>query len=383
MRALLLFLIFSSTFSSSQVIKDSILGKPKFVKENVIFLDNSGPYTFMNGDDEYGHATKMTPENLRKSMEGSWFETYFCRYTNNETYYNRNRKIVKEIWYYRSGDTVDLYNYQYDHLNRLTIKKSQNRYSDIASHYFYEKDNKTPKFAESYYKRKNVIEKFIVNYESYEPLFVTEFDSITKTDSIFAITNDIWKKVGERSYTEGKDSIYHKKLSRVKIYNNDFKTIEEKFFDYKSDYQNKKISLNGHYKYEYDGFRNLVKQTGFKNGKISSSVVFENGKKVREEEINDNGTTQSTVYIYTKDQKLERQTMYYNDKIIFERSFKYKGNYITNMTYLNKIGMEDKNIVPKLITFKYKFDKQKNWIEMIKNVDGKDLYKWVREIEYY
>ncbi|WP_336702476.1 hypothetical protein [Chryseobacterium indologenes] len=383
MRSLLLFLIFSSIFSSSQVIKDSILGKPKFVKENVIFLDNSGPYTFMKGDDEYGHATKMTPENLRKSMEDSWFETYFCRYTNNETYYNRNQKIVKEIWYYRSGDTVDLYNYQYDHLNRLTIKKSQNRYSDIASHYFYEKDNKTPKFAESYYKRKNVIEKFTFNYESYEPLFVTEFDSITKTDSIFAITNDIWKKVGERSYTEGKDSIYHKKLSRVKIYNNDFKIIEEKFFDYKSDYQNKKISLNGHYKYEYDEFRNLVKQTGFKNGKISSSVVFENGKKVREEDINDNGTTQSTVYIYTKDQKLERQTMYYNDKIIFERSFKYKGNYITNMTYLNKIGMEDKNIVPKLITFKYKFDKQKNWIETIKNVDGKDLYKWVREIEYY
>ena len=35
------------------------------------------------------------------------------------------------------------------------------------------------------------------------------------------------------------------------------------------------------------------------------------------------------------------------------------------------------------IIFKYKFDKHNNWIECIKNVDGKDLYLWKREIEYY
>ncbi|RXM61191.1 hypothetical protein BOQ60_23495 [Chryseobacterium sp. CH1] len=67
------------------------------------------------------------------------------------------------------------------------------------------------------------MEKYISNLESFKPLYITKFDTLTKTDSIFTITNDIWKKVGERSYTEVKDSIYHKKLNRVKIYDNQYR----------------------------------------------------------------------------------------------------------------------------------------------------------------
>ena len=91
----LLLLFFLSSFFHSQVIKDSIFGKPKFAKESVIFLNDSGPFTFMSGDSEYGHAVIMTPKNLRERMRSTWFETDFCRYINNETYYDRNRNIVK------------------------------------------------------------------------------------------------------------------------------------------------------------------------------------------------------------------------------------------------------------------------------------------------
>ena len=34
------------------------------------------------------------------------------------------------------------------------------------------------------------------------------------------------------------------------------------------------------------------------------------------------------------------------------------------------------------VTFRYRFDENNNWIEIIKNVNGKDLYMWKREIEY-
>ncbi|AKK73143.1 hypothetical protein OK18_11420 [Chryseobacterium gallinarum] len=74
MKQSLLLLFFFTTFFHSQVIKDSILGNPKSVKESVVFLNDSGPYTFMRGDDEYGHATIMKPKNLRESMRNSWFQ---------------------------------------------------------------------------------------------------------------------------------------------------------------------------------------------------------------------------------------------------------------------------------------------------------------------
>lgn len=95
MKQLFFFFILLFSLFNSQVIKDTVLGKPKYVKESVIFLNDSGPYTFMKGDDEYGHATIMTPQNLRESMKNSWFETDFCRYINNETYYDEHKKYYK------------------------------------------------------------------------------------------------------------------------------------------------------------------------------------------------------------------------------------------------------------------------------------------------
>ncbi|WP_344827678.1 hypothetical protein [Chryseobacterium ginsenosidimutans] len=383
MKSFLIIFILTFSFFQSQVIKDTVLGKPKFVKEYVLFLNDSGPYTFMKGDDEYGHATIMRPDNLRKSMSGSWFGSDFCRYINNETYYDKNRNITKEIWYYKSGRIVDDYDYTYDNLNRLITEKSKNDYSEDTSRYIYEKNDKSPNFKEYYSRWKDEpMKKYVHNTESFKPLSITKYDSISKTDSIFVITDDIWKKVGQ-GYTEGKDSIYHKKLSQIKIYDSQYKVIEGKFFDYKSDYQNKKIILKNHVKYDYDNLGNVIKQTGFTNGKISSIITYQNGKIKKEENIYDAGSTFSTVYEYTKDQNLSRRTVYKNNKVWYDIKFEYKNNHIVKLFYLDKFGREDKQVEPTVIIFKYKFDKQKNWTEVIKNVDGKDLYKWIREIKYY
>ncbi|UHO38657.1 hypothetical protein H5J24_00145 [Chryseobacterium capnotolerans] len=382
MKQILFILFFLSACFNAQVIKDSILGKPKFVKEYVLFLNDSRPYTFLSNDSEYGHAVIMTPKNLRNRMQDTWFETDFCRYINNETFYDKNRNITKETWYYKSGKIVDDYNYVYDSLNRLTTQNTRG-YSESTRHYFYDGNSKTAKFSELYYKRKDEpMKKYGNNLESFNPLFITKFDAISKTDSIFAITNDIWKKVG-KGYTEGKDSIYHQKLNRIKMYDDQYKIIEEKYFDYKSDYQNKKISLGRHLKYEYDEHGNIIKQTDFNNGKILSYIIYENGKIIKTESIDDDGKKTYTIYIYTKDQKLKQKTMYYKEKLWQDSRYEYKGNYIIRLIYLDKPILEDKIVEPIIINFKYKFDKQKNWTEIIKNINGKDLYKWIRKIEYY
>jgi hypothetical protein len=382
MQQTLFILLFLSVYGNAQVIKDTVLGKPKFVKEYVVFLNDSGPFTFMKGDDEYGHAIIMVPKILRKSMRTTWFETDFCRYINNETYYDKNRNITKEIWYYKSGRIVDDYDYIYDNLNRLITERSKNDYSEDISNYFYEKDSKTIKFRESVYRRKNdPIEKFITNFETVKPLLITKFDTITKTDSIFILTNDIWKKKGE-SYGKWKDSVYHKRLSRVRIYDHKYRIIEDKKFDYENDFQNK-IVLQTHLNLEYDEYGNIIKQSYFSDGYYHAYIVSNNGKIIKEEKTDSGSKTSTTVYTYTKDQKLERKVVYYDNKVPSDINFEYNGNYIVKLYYLNKFGREEEDIKPTVVTFKYTFDKHKNWTEIIKNVDGKDLYKWVREIKYY
>jgi len=383
MKQLVIFLILTSALMNSQVIKDTILGKPKFVKESVVFLNDSGPYTFLEADDEYGHAMIMTPKNLRESMRESWFETDFCRYINNETYYDKNRNITKETWYYKSGEIVDEYVYKYDHFSRLITEKSKNKYSERSVSNFYEGNSKTAKFKELYYKRKNeAVEKFRNNMESFKPLFITKFDSLTKTDSIFSVTNKYMKSLGDGSYTEAIDSIYHQKLVLVKKYDPKFKVIEEKKFK-PDDYIRKKVFLETHMLYEYDEFGKIKKQTNLRDGK-QHSYLFNNAGKVIEEMLNDEyGKTLTTAFTYNKDHNLEQKITYYGNKVWNDIRFEYKNNYITKLFYLDKFGREDEQVEPTIISFKYKFDKQKNWTEIIKNVNGKDLYKWIRTIEYY
>lgn len=380
MKQILPILFLLSAYCHSQVIKDTVLGKPKSVKEYVEFLNNSGPFIFMRGDDEYGHATIMVPEILRENMRSTWFETDFCRYINNETYYDKNRNITKETWYYKSGRMVDDCEYTYDHLNRLITERSRNDHSEDISHYFYEKDSRTRKFRESVFKWKSEPEKKVItNFEAVKPLLITKFDILTKTDSIFILTNEVWRKLG-KSYEKWKDSVYQKRLYKVRIYDHKYRITEEKKFDSESDFQNK-IVLQTHLKLEYNNYGNIVRQSFFSDGYYHSYVMSESGKIIKEEKTDSGSKIASIVYTYTKDQKLEREIVYYDNKVSSDINFEYNGNYITKLYYLDKFG--GKNKEPVEVIFKYKFDKHKNWTEIIKNVNGKDLYKWVRHIEYY
>lgn len=381
---LVLGIIIKAQQTNSKIIKDSILGNPKYVKEYVVFLNDSGPFTFMQGDSEYGHAVMMIPSFLRKNMARSWFEADFCRYINNETYYDKKRNITKEIWYHKSGEIIDDYDYTYDRLNRLITEKSVNKYSKDSSQYFYTGNNKTAKFKKSSYQWGNKsIERTVRNFDAEKPLFIIEFDSISKTDSVFVITNDIWKKVGERSYTSAKDSIYYKKLSRIKIYNNQYRVIEEKIFNYKDDYENKKIFQSGHTKYEYDSLGRITKETKIQDDKYHYFIPEKNGKYREEIKEGGHASISSTIYEYYNDGNLKIRTHLSQGNISDQIQFVYKNNQIEKLFYLDTWGKSKNDLKPVEVIFKYKFDKQKNWTEIIKNVDGKDLYKWVREIEYY
>ncbi|MBW8362334.1 MAG: hypothetical protein K0M56_09150 [Kaistella sp.] len=384
MKKLTVIFLLTFSFCNSQIIKDSIIGKPLYVKEYVLFLQNSGPFTFMQGDSEYGHAVMMVPKFLRKNMARSWFETDFCRYINNETHYTKDRKITKEIWFSKSGEIIDDYNYEYDALGRLKQEKSKNTYSEDAKLYFYEGNAKTPRFEKNYYKKKNDSPEFYLkDNNEWNHLLVSEFDSISKTDSVFSVTNQYMKSLGERTYTSAKDTIYHKRLIKVKMYDSLFRVINEKIFN-PDDYNIKKVFLEKNILYEYDLLGIITKKTEIKDDKYHYFIQEKNGKY--REEIKDGGyaSVSSVEYKYYNDGKLDTRTHYYQGNISHQIHFEYDDyNLITKLLYLDTWGKNKNDLKPTVVTFKYKFDKHKNWTECIKNVDGKDLYLWKREIQYY
>ena len=379
----LLLTLLLSLFSYTQVSSDTIFGKPKYVKEYVLFLNNSGPLTFMKGDSEYGHAANMTPRFLRKNMNRSWFETDFCRYINNETHYDKNRNITKEIWYYKSGEIVDDYTYEYDYLGRLIKEHSKDKYSQVTKRYFYQGIDKKPKFKE-YISRwgNDPTEKFVKNVEEGNPFMTIKYDSITKVDSVFSVTSKYMKKIGERTYTSANDSIYRKRLIGVKKYDSIFRVIEAKTFS-PDDYNLSKVYLSNQTKYQYNEKGNVIKEESFQDDKYRYFFLEKNGKyreEIKEGEIASNSSIE---YSYLHDGTIEARTYYYQGKISNQVCFEFKNNLIKKLYYLDTWGMKDNDLKPTIITFKYKFDKHKNWIECIKNVDGKDLYVWKREIQYH
>jgi hypothetical protein len=391
----LILVIIGSTFKA-QVIKDTIFGKPKFVKEYVLFLNESGPFTFMRGDSEYGHAVMMIPKFLRSNMSRSWFSTNFCRYTNNETKYDHDGRMTKETWFYRSGRFINAVDYKYDDLSRLKTVVENDKYSTDKKTYIYQGNSNKIHFIEDYKKlTKYGIEAFkdmsdwdeerliIKNVANNEIPYESRFYAKTKTDSIFEITNKKYIPLENNSFTRIQDSVFYRKLKRLKIYNDEYKVIEEKIFNFEDDLYNLKTTLTDHRKYEYDEKGRVLKQINFNDGNNYSYIINAAGKVLSEEKTQSFGKTYFTTFKYDDKGKILEKTHNYDNRISHQEKYEYEGNYIKKLTYSEFFGIDGKELRTSIITFKYKFDKQKNWTECIKNVDGKDLYLWKREIQYY
>ena len=365
-------IIIQAQQNSSRIIKDSILGKPKYLKEYVLFLNDSGPFTFMSVDDEYGHGVIRTPEHLRSIMSGSWFGQDICRYINNETHYDKNRNITKETWYYRSGEILDDYEYTYDNLGRLINEKSNNKNSTDNNRYISKGSSKKLKFTEYRSKWKDEPAKtYFYDHETYEPFTITKFDTLSKTDSIFIVTNLRWKKVGGNSFKNTNDSICWKKLSQVNFYDKELQIKESKFFNYKVEPYNNKIFQNRYTKYERDSLGRIKKETQIYDDKYHFFILEKDGKYREEIKDGRHASTSSTVYEYYNDGNLKKRTHFYQGNISNQIQFVYKNNHIEKLFYLVNGGMSKKDLKPTEIIFKYKFDKQKNWTEIIKKCKWK------------
>ena len=101
-------------------MKDTVFGKVKSVKEEIVFLDkNKQSYRIFNTDGDYGHSGFISNEATKDRFYSNWYHSSFVHYLNYYKEFNIKGKALNEIWYYKNGDTLSRYEYTYNEKDKL------------------------------------------------------------------------------------------------------------------------------------------------------------------------------------------------------------------------------------------------------------------------
>jgi len=369
MKCLPLFLLLTFLTGYSQQSTDTIYGTPKSVKEKVVFLNKKKQnYRFLSIDGDYGHATIFTPENINKVYRRHWYENIGCFYINYHKEFLRSGKVKNEIWYNKDSSLKRKYEYQYDKSGRLAELKSS-YYDDEyrLNKYSYDYNGKikanisiysdvTDQFAYWLYSHDsngNLIKAVHYNEEGYQGTYYKKFNKKNELISESRHSPNKWKNNENGSSGFMPDSIGT--LSKIRDYSYDDKGNKE----LKINYEELTNKAKGKIIFKYDLNDNLIYK-GHARYPVDSIYSYEK-------------------YSYNQDElktRHEYSTINNDDSKNIFTYFYNEENFIKTIHYAYK-GGEYK------IDYKYKFDSKKNWIEIVKVVNNKPLYKWSRDIKYY
>lgn len=370
-----IFLFFTSIAKSQNLPKDTLYGNVKRIREKVIFLTEiENPQLLY--DDDYGHSGFMGPEATISRFHSTWYSSNFCYYLNYERFFNTNRKVYKEYWFGKKDDFINSYRYLYDKKERLisTIDSSKSLIH-TRNHYFEDhgdtideniisENSEHNNFYHIYKKYKNgkvIRTKYFENNGTIRE-DINHFNEFGKLDYRTHKNPNTWKKLEGNSHSYGvQDTI-------GVIYKN---------------------LIN-----EYDSRNRLIKTRNFDldNNKNSNEVIesrqttniYERDNLVTRINDDNKGYITYLNFRYNKSNQLIAKYCCNKDitnaKII--QKYKYKNDIVSELIY-EEASFETQEMKKYKISYSYKFDDKKNWVEIIKTVDGVQLYKWTREIEYY
>nr|WP_315246613.1 hypothetical protein [uncultured Flavobacterium sp.] len=373
----LILILFSicSLAVSQELPKDSLYGNVKKVKEKVLFLTKmENPQLFYY--DDYGHSGFMGPESTIKRFYDTWYSTNFCYYLNYERHFNTKRKIIKDIWYGKENNFIESYRYLYDQKDRListidSLKHSvhtENHYFKEYSEYLDEnilyENLRLNLFTHKYKKYKNGKIITIKRFDDYGTVneYVNNYNDKGKLLCIIYKNPNSWKKSGNSWIYGVQDSIGVTYKSLINEYDNNNKLIKTQRFDLYSDENYKNPVEISQTIFKYDG-NNLMTQ-------ISSSRSYKPLTYINYRYNKNSNLTER----YCCDEDISKAKM-------IEKYF-YKDDKIVKLKYSTE-SFDSHKIENYNISYMYKYDNNRNWVEIIKTVNGIDLFKWVREIEYY
>ncbi len=372
--SILLLFYFSISFGQQ---KDTIYGKVKKVREKVIFLTEKENPKLFAFDGDYGHSGFISPEYTISRFKDIWYSTEFCHFINYERHFSDNALVIEDIWYDKKDSLQNYYRFEYDNKNRLIRKiDSLSDLVYIDTHY-YEKDrhetiisqNSDLDFFNYTNKRydqdgKIIRLKSINEYGTIDEYIYKFNDEGNLLYRVYKNPNS-WIKLGEKTWSYGpQDSIgnvYKDLINEYDKYNRLVKSQRFDLYEDEDNYKDPKLVETKIYQYDYN---NLILSKHI-NGYIKVDPAYFH-------------------YVYDKQNRLIEKYCCSEKKINSQRieKYTYENNEIKLLEYKEE-SLPSKEMRTYKISFEYKYDEKGNWNEILKKVDGIELYKWIREIEYY
>lgn len=342
---------------------DTIYGPIQSVREHLEYYEfQPKKNTFYSSD--YGEFGIISPEKTAKRFKYVWYNASNSLYINYYKQFHENRKPQKEIWFDKRNDTLRTHIYLYDKNDNLIQDKLIYDSSSIL------------------YNNRNYQGNRILTSHSFWTENPNEYDLIIyKTDSMGKILE--LQKINESGRVAVTKIEYDSLNRKHKIFKNSF----SKFF-------NRELVLSEKYnfdylisEYRYDSLNKLTEEKSF-NPILHKKVSEYRGKVSC---VYDKQGRLISQYKYSKTNELSysENTIYENQIKIVTRKSEVSPQYSWSKEYFYDEKGNLKKLIYKThqkeynINFKQSFDKYGNWTQQIKSVNGKKMYKWIRELKYY
>ena len=393
LKLLIIFLTLLQNISYSQP-KDTIYGKIKSIREQLLFLDeNRQNRKLFSTEGDYGHNGFLSEEYTKSRFNIWWYQTYWVHYINYYKEFNINNKLLKVIWYYKDQTILNSCENEYDKEGKL-INQKFNSYKLSNTTNLYDKNN-------NLILSKNIDSD--KNYSTTKKEF-NEKNQIIR-EEYFNSEYAKEKRITEYFYEISGNLIEKKRFDE---YGEDYGTK----FEY--DFKNRKTKIINHSPFIWVKTKTGSRQERTKNGNDQISREFKYDEKdriIETKSYNPNFNDGNVAELYRKEVTTYENDLIKNiysydnkDSLTYYKTFEYDKlnrkikelnvspkypennislEYFYNETeYPIKLLYLEKGITTQ-VDFEYIFDDKKNWIEQTKSVNGKKLYVWKRELKYF
>lgn len=390
---LIVILLFFFSFSNAQE-KDTIYGKVKSIREELKFVNDSiQNRKLFSTEGDYGHYGFSSAEFTKSRFKIWWYDTYWVHYVNYYKEFDKNDRLLKEVWFYKNQDTVNYNEYEYNSFGKVKNRKYIS-YQESNSSYIYDINNnliyvKTISADNSYstekykYNKKNLVSDFeyfnsdypkeirrtekyydsignlieVRNFDEYGADYGTlyEYDAKGRKAKIINHSPFIWVKT--------------RRGRRQKRTNNGTDYISKEFF-----YDEKDRIIKTHFNSQYNDVSNESYYSGKEIRKYDNSLLIENLSYDKNDSIN-----YYRKYEYDENGRKVRESVgnpkYPDNNRTLEYSYSNHDLPI-KLVYTEKVSRTE-------VDFEHEFDEKNNWIKQTKSVNGKKLFIWTRKIEYF
>ncbi len=381
-------LLYNISFSQP---KDTIYGKVKSIREELLFLDdNIQNRKLFSTEGDYGHNGFMNEKYTINRFNNWWYNTYWVHYINYYKEFDYDNKILKNIWYNKNQSVENSTENTYDKKGNITSQKLFSFVKSIAKHKYNKKNqliytrsvDSAGNFETAKYRYNN--KNKIIKEKHYDSEYPKEF---RKTKYYYDSFGNIifLKKFNEHGEDSGTKYEYDLKNRKIKIiYHSPFVWIKTKIGN-RQKRSKKGTDLIG-WEYNYDDKDRIFDTRSY----TSDYDVL---RRTRKEIKKFDKDLLVGEYFYDSNDSIMTYRTYEYDSIgrmvkmenIFPR---FPDNNKTINYYYNKneypvklIYIENK--ISTTVDFEYLFDDKRNWIQQTKSVNGKKLYVWKRDIKYF